>query len=76
MQMRIFTVTAWLQVEISGGICLRIESLQRTIIYRDKVYTREGMPTERNALAPSEPCPLIRPRSEHAGTLSYDDFLC
>jgi len=34
------------------------------------------MPKERNALALSEPCPLIRPRSVHAGTLSYDDFLC
>ena len=43
LQVRIF-VTTWLQVEISGDICLRIESLQRTILYRDNVYTREGMP--------------------------------
>jgi hypothetical protein len=56
-------------------IGLRIESLERKIIYRDKVHTTEVMPTERIELAPSEPCPLIRPRSVHAGTLSYDDFL-
>jgi hypothetical protein len=56
--------------------CLRIESLQRIIIYRDKEYIREGTPTERNALAPSKPCPLTGPRSVYAGTQSYDDFLC